>query len=58
MPSDLPGVTLAVVGGFSGGDHGLGHVIVASGGNARTSLAFAATALPPWARDHRLSDTA
>ncbi|MFJ5309284.1 hypothetical protein [Streptomyces sp. NPDC088350] len=28
-----------------GGDRGLGHVVVASGGNADTPLAFAATAL-------------
>ncbi|WP_235029577.1 ABC transporter permease [Streptomyces sp. 3213.3] len=43
------GVTLAVVGAvvgeFAGGDQGLGYVIVASGGNADTPLAFAAMAL-------------
>ncbi|MHC3469985.1 ABC transporter permease [Streptomyces sp. 7R007] len=43
------GVTLAVVGAvvgeFAGGDRGLGYVIVASGGNADTPLAFAAIAL-------------
>ncbi|WP_405855243.1 hypothetical protein OG407_04615 [Streptomyces sp. NBC_01515] len=59
-PSDLPGlrpgVTLTVVVGFSGGDHRLGHLIVASGGNvhaslARASLALAATALPPRTRE-------
>ncbi|MGW3106915.1 ABC transporter permease [Streptomyces sp. NPDC001100] len=39
------GVPLAVVGEFAGGDQGLGYVIVASGDNADTPLAFAAMAL-------------
>lgn len=43
------GVTLsvvgAVVGEFSGGDQGLGYVIVASGASADTPLAFAAMTL-------------
>ncbi|MFJ9376953.1 hypothetical protein [Streptomyces sp. NPDC101455] len=34
-----------------GGDHGLGHLIVASGGNVRASLALAATTLPPRTRE-------
>jgi NitT/TauT family transport system permease protein len=43
------GITLAVVGAvvgeFSGGDQGLGYVIVASGSSADTALAFAAMTL-------------
>jgi NitT/TauT family transport system permease protein len=43
------GITLAVVGAvvgeFSGGDQGLGYVIVASGSSADTALAFAAMML-------------
>jgi NitT/TauT family transport system permease protein len=43
------GITLAVVGAvvgeFSGGDRGLGYVIVASGSSADTALAFAAMTL-------------
>jgi NitT/TauT family transport system permease protein len=43
------GITLAVVGAvvgeFSGGDKGLGYVIVASGSSADTALAFAAMTL-------------
>ncbi|GAB2856995.1 ABC transporter permease [Actinoallomurus bryophytorum] len=43
------GITLAVVGAvvgeFSGGDRGLGYVIVASGASADTALAFAAMTL-------------
>jgi NitT/TauT family transport system permease protein len=35
----------AVVGEFSGGDQGLGYVIVASGSSADTALAFAAMTL-------------
>jgi NitT/TauT family transport system permease protein len=35
----------AVIGEFSGGDRGLGYVVVASGGSADTALAFAAIGL-------------
>jgi NitT/TauT family transport system permease protein len=35
----------AVIGEFVGADKGLGHVIVASGSNVNTSLAFAAMVL-------------